>query len=67
MIQDPEHYRFVADSLHGVATVAIHCVICAEQFGQSAGKVRVFDYLNPSLADAQQVINEHEAEYHTPA
>ena len=59
MITDPERYRFVADSLHGVATVAVLCTTCGEAEDWD-GRIHVFDFLYPSLADAQKVMTEHE-------
>lgn len=60
---DPERYRFVATSLHGVATVALLCATCgeAENFD---GCIHVFDFLYPSTGDVQKVIDEHESSRH---
>lgn len=62
-IPDPERYRFVADSLQGVATVAILCTTCGED-GDWDGRIHVFDFLYPSLGDVQKVVNEHESSRH---
>lgn len=62
MIADPERYRLVAASLHGVATVAILCAICNES--EDTEPVIVFDYLGPSIADVQAAAEEHEARAH---
>lgn len=59
MITDPERYRFVATSLHGVATVAILCTTCGED--EDAEPTHVFDFLYPSTGDVQKVIDEHES------
>lgn len=63
MIADLERYRFVATSLHGVATVAILCTTCGEDEAKD-GHVHTFDFLYPSLADAQKVMAEHEESKH---
>lgn len=59
---DPERYRFVADSLHGVATVTIHCTNCQAAGGDEP--VIVFDFLFPSLGDVQAAIDAHETGRH---
>lgn len=63
MITDPERYRFVADSLHGVATISIVCTTCSEN-EDADGHIHVFDFLYPSIADVQKVIDEHERTKH---
>ncbi|MGW2213232.1 hypothetical protein [Streptomyces sp. NPDC001781] len=60
---DPERYRFVSDSLHGVATVALLCVACGEAEDWD-GRIHVFDFLYPSFGDVQKVIAEHEGARH---
>jgi hypothetical protein len=64
VISDPERYRFAADSINGIATVAVLCVSCHQSAGEDAGTVRVFDFSFPSLADVQGVIEEHETAQH---
>jgi DNA segregation ATPase FtsK/SpoIIIE-like protein len=61
-VKDPERYRFAADSLHGVATVAVLCANCSE--GEEGSPVHVFDFLFPSLADVRAVIAQHETAAH---
>lgn len=63
MIRDLERYRFAAETLHGVATVAVICAACAED-ARRDGVVHVFDYLFPSIGDVQKVIDEHEDDVH---
>jgi hypothetical protein len=64
VISDPERYRFAADTIAGVATVAVLCVTCHQSVGEDAGTVRVFDFSFPSLADVQDVVDEHETAQH---
>lgn len=59
---DPERYRFAADSLQGVATVAILCASCHDAGGDEP--VIVFDFLFPSLGDVQAAIDAHETGRH---
>jgi hypothetical protein len=63
MIQDLERYRFAADSMHGVATVAIVCAACNKQ-DDDAEPLHVFDFLFPSIGDVQKIIDEHENDVH---
>lgn len=63
MIRDLERYRFAADSMHGVGTVAIFCTACSEGAEQSVA-VHVFDFLFPSIGDVQKIIAEHEDGVH---
>lgn len=63
MTVDPERYRFAADSLQGVATVAILCASCHEAGGDDEA-VKVFDFLYPSLGDVQTAIDAHETGRH---
>lgn len=63
MITDPERYRFVADSMYGVATVSILCATCGEA-EDADGRIHTFDFLYPSLADVQKVVDEHESSEH---
>ncbi|MFD8226876.1 hypothetical protein ACFV16_22195 [Streptomyces massasporeus] len=64
MITDPERYRFAADSMHGISTVAIICTTCSGGDEEAAVPVQVFDYLFPSIGDVQKIIDEHENDVH---
>jgi hypothetical protein len=63
MIRDLERYRFAADTLHGVATVAVLCTVCAED-AERDGVVQTFDFLFPSIGDVQKAIDGHENDVH---
>jgi hypothetical protein len=62
MIRDLERYRFAADSLHGVSTVAVFCTACSGD--DDDAPMQVFDYLFPSIGDVQKIIDEHENDVH---
>ncbi|MGW8679580.1 hypothetical protein ACWGNN_00675 [Streptomyces sp. NPDC055817] len=63
MTVDPERYRLAADSLNGVATIAILCATCHEA-DENAEPVKVFDFTYPSIADVQAAAEGHEAATH---
>lgn len=63
MTLDPERYRFAADSLAGIATVAVLCAACHEA-DENTEPVVVFDFQYPSIGDVQTVIERHEAGRH---
>lgn len=62
MIRDLERYRFAAETVHNIGTVAVFCTACSED--ENARPIHVFDFLFPSIGDVQTVIDEHENDVH---